>query len=118
MTKRAAGLIPPEDIMKLPLITASLAGILSVAAVGEAAAWTRSGSVTTARGAYTGSASGGCAYGTCSRTRTVTGPYGSTASRTGSVTRTSPYTYNYSRTATGPYGGSVTRNGAVVVNPY
>lgn len=104
--------------MTLRLITVSLAGLISVAAVSDAFAWTRSGSVTTARGTYSGSASAGCASGTCARTKTVTGPNGNSAARSGSVTRTSPYTYDYSRTTSGPYGGSVTRNGAVVVAPY
>ena len=104
--------------MKLKTISASLAVLISVGAVSQADAWTRSGSVTTARGTYTGSASGSCAGGTCSRSRSVTGPYGNTVSRSGSVSRTAPYAYSYSRTTTGPYGNSVTRSGTVTAYPY
>ncbi|AXK83855.1 hypothetical protein DW352_04370 [Pseudolabrys taiwanensis] len=104
--------------MKLKTISASLAVLISVGAVSQADAWTRSGTVTTARGTYTGSASGGCAGGTCSRTRSVTGPYGNTVSRSGSVSRTGPYRYSYSRTTTGPNGNSVTRSGSVATYPY
>ncbi len=99
--------------MKLALISGSLAALLCVATLTPANAWTRNGSVTTARGTYTGSASGSCAGGTCSRSASVTGPYGGTASRSGSVTRTGTNGYAYSRTTTGPNGNSVTRSGSV-----
>lgn len=91
----------------------SLAGFSVLAGLGEAAAWTRSGSVTTPRGTYTGAAAGSCAGGTCSRAATATGPYGGTVSRTGSVTQTAPGSYSYQRTTTGPAGNSVTRSGSV-----
>ena len=104
--------------MKLALVTVPLAAVLSLAAVSQASAWTRSGSVTTWRGTYHGSASGGCAGGTCSRTRSVTGPNGNTVSRSGSITRTGPYRYSYSRTTTGPNGNGVTRSGTVRAYPY
>lgn len=104
--------------MKAILVSGALAVLLSVAAVSQADAWTRSGSVTTARGTYTGSASGSCAGGTCSRSGSVTGPNGNTVSRSGSVTRTGPYRYSYTRTTTGPNGNSVTRSGAVATYPY
>lgn len=99
------------------LATAALAGLMVVGAAADASAWTRQGSVTTWRGTYAYQGSGGCAAGTCSRSRSVTGPYGGTVSRSGSVTRTAPGQYSYSRTTTGPYGGSVTRSGSVVVAP-
>jgi len=89
--------------MKLAFLSASLAAALSLAAVSAANAWTRSGSVTTARGTYYGSASG---------------PYGGAVSRSGSITRTGPDSYSYSRTTTGPNGNSVTRGGTVSVNRY
>jgi hypothetical protein len=95
--------------MKLALISVSLAGILSLTSVGEASAWSRSGSVTTRRGTFYGQSSGGCSGGTCSRSRSVTGPNGNTVARTESVTRTGPNSFSYSRTATGPNGNSVTR---------
>lgn len=104
--------------MKPALISVVLATLVSVGAASQADAWTRSGSVTTARGTYTGSASGGCAGGTCSRSASVTGPNGKTVSRTGSVARTGPYRYGYTRTTTGPNGNSVTRNGWVRTYPY
>lgn len=104
--------------MKLALVSASLAVVLALGSVTAANAWTRSGSVTTARGTYHGSASGGCGGGSCSRSASVTGPYGGTASRSGSVTQTGPNSYDYSRTTTGPQGGSVTRSGTVTTYPY
>lgn len=91
----------------------SVSGFTLLAGIGEAAAWTRSGSVTTPRGTYTGAATGSCAGGTCSRAAVATGPYGGSVSRTGSVTRTAPGSYSYQRTTTGPAGNSVTRSGAV-----
>jgi hypothetical protein len=102
-----------ENFMKLALISASLAGILSLTAVTQASAWSRSGSVTTRRGTFYGQSSGGCSGGTCSRSRSVTGPNGNTVSRTESVTRTGPNSFGYSRTATGLYGNGVTRSGEI-----
>ncbi|MBB6309268.1 hypothetical protein [Xanthobacter tagetidis] len=92
----------------------ALAALFSVAIASEAAAWTRSGTVTTPRGTYTGS---GCAAGVCARTASVTRPHGNSVSRSGSVARTSYPSYMYSRTTTGSYGRSVTRSGSVVVYP-
>lgn len=97
--------------MKLAIGTIALSSLLMVAAASEANAWTRSGSVTTARGTYTGTAVGGCAGGTCSRSASVTGPMGHTVSRSGSVSRVGPHRYAYSRTTTGPHGRSVVRSG-------
>jgi hypothetical protein len=99
--------------MKLHLMCAALAGAVSVAMISDASAWTRSGSVTTWRGTYHGSASGGCGGGSCSRSGSVTGPNGGTVSRSGSIIRTGPGAYSYSRTTTGPNGNSVTRSGTV-----
>jgi hypothetical protein len=104
--------------MKAILISASLVAALSFVAVSPANAWSRSGSVTTRRGTYYGSASGSCSGGTCSRSRSITGPYGNTMSRSGSVTRTGPHDFSYSRATTGPNGNSVTRSGAVHTYPY
>jgi hypothetical protein len=97
--------------------TAALAGLLLVGTIAEASAWTRHGTVNTARGTYTVHGAGGCAGGTCARTKTVTGPYGGTVTRSGSITKTAPGQYQYSGTVTGPYGGTVTRSGTVVVAP-
>ena len=103
--------------MKMLIATASLAGLLVVGPIAVASAWTRNGTVTTQRGTYTVNGGGGCAGGTCSWGRTVTGPYGGTWSRSGTVTQTGPGQFNYSGQATGPYGGTVTRSGTVVVTP-
>ncbi|MGZ3282703.1 MAG: hypothetical protein ACXU9C_06245 [Xanthobacteraceae bacterium] len=103
--------------MKLVFASATLAAVLSLATLSEANAWSRNGSFTTRRGTYYGSASGGCAGGTCSRSASITGPNGGTVSRTGSVSRVGPHTYDYSRTTTGPNGNSVTRSGTVVAYP-
>ncbi|HWK96182.1 MAG TPA: hypothetical protein VNR39_12245 [Pseudolabrys sp.] len=104
--------------MKLMLVSGIVAATFVAAAVTEANAWTRNGSVTTARGTYTAHASGSCAGGTCTRTRSVTGPNGKTVTQSGSATRTGPHRYRYTQTTTGPNGGSVTRSGRVVSYPY
>ena len=104
--------------MKHTLIALSLAAATSLVPLSQASAWTRSGSVTTWRGTYTGQASGSCAGGTCTRTRSVTGPNGNTITQSGSVSRTGPYRYDYSRTTTGTNGNSVTRSGTAYANPY
>lgn len=104
--------------MKIALASISLAAVIMVAGSSAASAWTRHGTVTTPRGTYYGSASGGCAGGTCSRSASVTGPDGRAVSRSGSITRTGPHRYSYSRTTTGPQGRSVTRAGTVRVYPY
>jgi hypothetical protein len=104
--------------MNLPILSALLVGAFSLASVSQAAAWTRSGTVTTRRGTYSGQFSGGWAGGTCSRSATVTGPNGRTVSRTGSITHTGPGTYSYTRTTTGPNGNSITRSGTVTAYPY
>jgi hypothetical protein len=103
--------------MSIHFATAGLAGLLLVGTIAEASAWTRQGSVTTARGTYTVNGAGSCAGGTCSGTRTVTGPYGGTVTRSGTVTKTGPGQYQYTGTVTGPYGRTVNRSGTVVVAP-
>lgn len=95
------------------IATASLAGLMAVGMVAEANAWTRSGTVTTARGTYTVQGGGACAYGSCSGARTVTGPYGNAVTRQGTVTRTAPGAAVYSGSVTGPNGGTVYRQGTV-----
>lgn len=104
--------------MKLAIASLSLAAGVIIAGSSAANAWTRSGTFTTPRGTYYGSASGGCAGGTCSRSASVTGPNGHTVSRSGSVSRIGPHSYSYSRITTGPQGRSVTRAGTVYVHPY
>lgn len=97
--------------MKFTVGTIALSALLIAGSASDARAWSRSGSVTTQRGTYTGTASAGCGGGTCSRSVSVTGPNGHTVSRTGSISRTGPDRYAYSRTTTGPNGRSVTRSG-------
>lgn len=104
--------------MKMSLVVGALAVALCAVAAPPAQAWTRTGSVTTGRGVYTGTASGGCGGGSCWRTRSVTGPNGRTVTQSGEITRTGPYRYSGSRTTTGPNGGSVTRFGWGRVYPY
>jgi hypothetical protein len=106
--------------MSIHFATAGLAGLLLAGTIAEASAWTRQGTVTTARGTYAVNGAGSCAGGTCSGTRTVTGPYGGTVTRSGTVTKTAPGQYQYTGTVTGPYGGTATRSGTVVVTrpPY
>lgn len=60
--------------MKLVLASASLAAVMGLASVSEADAWARSGSFTTRRGTFYGSATGGCGGGGCSRSVSATGP--------------------------------------------
>jgi hypothetical protein len=103
--------------MNISITTAAVAGLLLAASAADASAWTRNGTVHTWRGAYTVQGSGGCGGGSCSRTRTVTGPYGGTVTRSRTVTRTGPGQYSYQGRVTGPYGGTVTRSGTVVVAP-
>ncbi|MCF3641288.1 hypothetical protein LXM94_15040 [Rhizobium sp. TRM95111] len=94
--------------------TGLLAGLFAVVAVGEAAAWTRSRSVTGWHGTASVNAHGNCAGGTCSRSVSRTGPYGYSASRSGSVSCDGPsQTCSGSRTTTGAHGGTVHREGSV-----
>lgn len=102
--------------MKPIMLSAFITAAVSLWAIAPAGAWERSGSVTTARGTTTASASGGCAGGTCSRSASVTGPQGYGASRSGSVSASGNSSLSYGRTTTGPAGGSVTRSGSVSVS--
>jgi uncharacterized low-complexity protein len=74
--------------MKKLFLTSAVVGALSVAAVADASAWTRSASSTGPRGGTSSlSASGSCANGTCSRSATRTGPAGNSFTRQGSISR-------------------------------
>lgn len=73
--------------MKQLFLTSAIIGAMSVAAVADANAWTRSASGTGPRGTSSVSVSGGCANGSCTRNATRTGPAGNTYSRTGTVSR-------------------------------
>lgn len=99
--------------MNTPLLAAALAGLFVIGAAAEASAWTRSGTVTTARGTYNVQGSGSCGWRSCSGTRTVTGPNGHSVTRQGTVTRVGPNRAYYSGSVTGPYGGTVHRRGVI-----
>lgn len=90
---------------------AALAAAMSVVAVADASAWTRSGTVTGPRGTSTIQGSGSCANGTCSRSVTRTGPYGYSATKQSSASCAGG-TCSRSATRTGPYGYSVTKQGS------
>jgi len=103
--------------MHISFTSAALAGLLLAGTAADASAWTRYGTVNTARGTYVVNGSGGCAGGICSFNRTVRGPYGGTVTRSGTVVRTGPGQFSYQGQVTGPYGGTITRSGTVVVAP-
>jgi hypothetical protein len=69
------------------LLTSACIGALSIAAIADANAWTRSGSATGPRGTSSVSVTGGCANGTCTRSVTRTGPAGNTYTRQGTISR-------------------------------
>lgn len=91
------------------LLTAGTA-LLLFGTIAEAQAGGRGGTVIGPRG---GSMSWhrGCDSGTCSRSRSVTGPAGRTYTREGSITRTGPGSWERDVTARGPYGGTYERHG-------
>jgi uncharacterized low-complexity protein len=76
-----------ETTMKKLFLMSAVIGSLSVAAVADANAWTRSATSTGPRGTSSVQASGSCANGTCSRSATRTGPAGNTYTRQGSISR-------------------------------
>ena len=98
--------------MKKLFAIAAIAGALSAAAIVDANAGSRSGSISGPRGTTTFSNARSCAGGTCSSQGSVTGPYGGTVSHQGSSS-CSGGTCSGSGTITGPRGGSVTYNGTV-----
>jgi len=73
--------------MKKLFLMSAVIGSLSVAAVADANAWTRSATSAGPRGTSSVQASGSCANGTCSRSATRTGPAGNTYTRQGSISR-------------------------------
>lgn len=98
--------------MKKLIAIAAIAGALSAAAIVDANAGSRSGSISGPRGTTTFSNSRSCAGGACASQGSVTGPYGGTVSHQGSSS-CSGGTCSGSGTVTGPRGGSVTYNGTV-----
>lgn len=73
--------------MKKFFLTSAVIGALSVAAVADANAWTRSATGSGPRGSSSVSVNGSCANGTCTRNAVRTGPAGNTYSRSGTVSR-------------------------------
>jgi len=73
--------------MKKLFLTSAIIGTLSIAAAADANAWTRYGTHTGPRGTSTVHVSGSCAYGSCTRSVTRTGPAGNTYTRTGTIYR-------------------------------
>jgi uncharacterized low-complexity protein len=74
--------------MKKLFLMSAVIGALSVAAVADANAWTRSATSTGPRGGTSSlSASGSCANGTCNRSATRTGPAGNTFTRQSTISR-------------------------------
>lgn len=68
-------------------LTSLVIGTLSVAAAADANAWTRTATATGPRGTSHVTATGSCAYGSCTRSVTRTGPAGNTYTRTGTISR-------------------------------
>jgi hypothetical protein len=79
--------IKEKTTMKKLFLTSAMIGVLSVGAAADANAWTRYGTHTGPRGTSTVHASGYCAYGSCTRNVTRTGPAGRTYTRTGTIYR-------------------------------
>jgi hypothetical protein len=98
--------------VKKILAASSLAVVLSFAATSDVSAWTRTKTVTGPRGTATVSASGGCAYGACTRQVTRTGPRGYSVIRQGSASCAGGVCVASSVT-TGPRGRTVYRSGVV-----
>jgi uncharacterized low-complexity protein len=74
--------------MKKLFVMSALAGALSVAAVADASAFTRSATSTGPRGGTsTFQGSVNCANGSCTRNATRTGPAGNTYTRQSTITR-------------------------------
>jgi uncharacterized low-complexity protein len=74
--------------MKKLFLMSAVIGTLSIAAVADANAWTRSATSTGPRGGTSSlSASGSCANGTCNRSATRTGPAGNSFTRQSTISR-------------------------------
>jgi hypothetical protein len=98
--------------MKKLFAVAAIVGAMSVAAIVDANAGSRSGSISGPRGTTTFAGSRSCSGGACSSQGSVTGPYGGTISHQGSSS-CSGGTCSGSGTVTGPRGGTVSYNRSV-----
>jgi hypothetical protein len=98
--------------MRIVLLVAALLG--SVTFSPAASAFEAQRSVTGPQGqTATRSGSVDCADGNCTRSGSATGPQGQTATRQRSVTRAAPGQWSGQGNATGPRGGTATRSGSV-----
>lgn len=91
---------------------AALGAALTFATMSPAAAWTRNGSVSGARGTASVNGSGSCSGAGCTSQRTWTGPNGNTAQGSSS-TNCASGVCTRDTTTTGPAGQSRTRQGQV-----
>lgn len=98
--------------MRTALVTATLTFLLAAAPLGDALAWTRTGSSSGPHGSSSVEASGSCADRSCSRSVTRSGPAGHSATRQGSAA-CADGSCSGSSTATGPRGATRTRTGSV-----
>jgi len=73
--------------MKNLFLASAIIGSLSVAAVADANAWTRTGSTTGPRGTSSFNVTGSCANGSCTRSATRTGAAGNTFTRQSTISR-------------------------------
>jgi len=73
--------------MKKLVLTSAFIGALSVAAIADANAWTRSGTASGPRGTSSVNVTGSCANGSCTRSATRTGPAGNTYTRQSTISR-------------------------------
>jgi uncharacterized low-complexity protein len=68
-------------------LTLAVTGALSIAAIADANAWTRTGSITGPHGTASVRATGSCANGSCTRSVTRTGPAGNSYTRQSTISR-------------------------------
>ncbi|CAN5336445.1 hypothetical protein BH11PSE4_BH11PSE4_37310 [soil metagenome] len=94
------------------LAVSVVAGAVSLAAIADTSAASRSGSISGPRGTSTYAGSRSCSGGSCSSQGSVTGPYGNTISHQGSRSCANGVCSG-SGTVTGPRGGAVYYNSSV-----
>lgn len=94
--------------------TALAAGLLLAGTAGDAFARSRSVTATGPQGnTISRGFENGCANGSCSRERSVTGPNGNSSSYSRSITRTAPGSYDVERSRSRPNGTGWTRERSV-----
>lgn len=109
MQKESGFMFKINQSKALRLMT--LAVILSVGAVAEASAFSRSVSATGPNGGtYTRQGSGGCSGGSCSWNSTATGPNGLTSSHSATATSNGNGAVSINGAGTGPNGRSYNRS--------